>query len=379
MRLLTLLTMSASVLLGACKKQVKQDANVKATGVFHVADAAPTFYSWTKNEDALRNPVEFVRRATAGAFAQNEKNRPRDFPDELAAGNGLYLAQTPYASRSYGDIAISLRLKSGTSVASQDRFHSRREAIYSNAAVVLYNWLGVGAGKALVVREFDAVDLTSIKAHDARRFVLTLLADKRPLASNSPWLEFITEYSNMLGFIVLLEKDLGLMIDQSITDEGVVFAALEDVGSNFSTSYSHVFEASIRSGEFKQKYPICGGRIVEITPQNVQQLPLSSSQLRQQFLGKYNVGRCLRSAILGLLKSRNGEAVEVLPFQESVDLLKGLGWVENSLNPKNEDELRQALLLGKRRDKKFITNAESVLKAVQQSMRLARESSAGSW
>jgi hypothetical protein len=145
---------------------------------FYTFEAQPSRYhgfSWTNQFISKNGGKAFVEKAVKGAHEKNAKVKGQ-FRSDMVGGNGLYLAQDPFVSSSYGKVLLALKLKSKSpsvyAHASDADYPTGQErhfiaALLSQNPILHYFWRD---GSAFVLRsselidQVDVFDLDSVKS-----------------------------------------------------------------------------------------------------------------------------------------------------------------------------------------------------------------------
>lgn len=193
----------ASLMLIGCKSRAfhqTSPASDPPAKLRFATSSEVVLYHWTRNEQALKKPDEFLRALMKNAQQTNKKLVVALSPSKNVVGDGAYFSPTPFSSMSFGDILITVKTKPGVKIgytdwdagksagqrcepteASTEDLHAEALAhIRSDVPAIVYCWKlseekTVGK-KALVVRDVYEADgkshsllhLASAQAFDFR-------------------------------------------------------------------------------------------------------------------------------------------------------------------------------------------------------------------
>ncbi len=134
-------------------------------------DVTTKFYHWTNDINALQNPKKYLADILIAGISANKSG---SFSG--VEGGGLYLAQDPFQSATYGNILVTLAIKEGVSFPERKSNDSSRQFFDAGCPGIIYNFFytrfrtnKVNASRALNLWDFAGVDPESVSAYAWRR------------------------------------------------------------------------------------------------------------------------------------------------------------------------------------------------------------------
>lgn len=174
-------------------------------------------FSWTNAE--VRDGMQFIQNGTRDAEAANRQANGI-FPSTLTGGYGVYLAQDPFVSTSYGNTLLIVKLRpniSSTMAHSAVTFEGSQfdenfvPAVLSNEKLFHYFWRD---GNATVVRKADVVSevqVIRVNPKFAKFETLPMPSEETLTLKNLP--AFVSSFSSKVWYELIAEQVLDKFVD----------------------------------------------------------------------------------------------------------------------------------------------------------------------